>query len=198
MRKHLTPYWPVVRCIRTHIQPVVDVFKMQDATQPLVFRFADIVFTGSEHNAHFPEIGVVVVYNKIHGIVEIHGVAVKSVDEPADVKSAAHGKAVTGQVRMTEGSIYSMVTAETASGEGHSFVARFMLRPGNQFGFQHMVITGIVMRTLLRGNGFVVPGLIVQTIGAVDLHFAVFNESFYSINHSLVLILVIGPLRCGK
>ena len=94
MRKHFAPYGPVVIGIRPNIEPVADVFLLEDGTHPFIVPATDIVFAGAQHNTHFPEIGIVVVRNIVHRIIKINGIVVESVGKLCNIKSAAHGKTI--------------------------------------------------------------------------------------------------------
>src|SRR5664279_6540752 len=109
MRKHFTPYRPVMRCIRTEVKPVPDVFLLKDQIETFILFPADILIAGPEDDAHFPEIRVIVAGKIIHRVVEKNSVVIKSVGELLDVKRSAHRKTITGQVWMAEGRVHCMV-----------------------------------------------------------------------------------------
>src|ERR1700750_1227848 len=133
MRKHFAPYRPVMVSLRSHIEPVAYIFLLKHSVQSLIVGSAYIIFSGSEDDAHFPEIGIIVVRDIIYRIIKINGIVIKTICKLPDVKSSPHREAITCQVWMTKGAVNRVIASETATRKRHSFITCFMLSPGNKF-----------------------------------------------------------------
>src|SRR6516162_2566615 len=115
MRKHFFPDWPVMICMGSNIEPVINIFFMQYSTQPFIIRFADVLICRAQHNTQSPQISVLILRNKIDGTIKIDILVVIAIHELPDIKSAAHGKAITGHLRMSKSKINRMVSSKTTS-----------------------------------------------------------------------------------
>lgn len=176
MGKHVQPQGPVVYRFGTNIQPVVHSFLQQDIAHFFIMRTTDIVFSGSQYNAQPPDIGVVGIRHEINRIIKIDMVVEIAVQSAFDVEYAAHGENITHDIRVPESEVKGVVAAETAAGGNDAVVPCFVLHSRNDFIFQHGIITVLVPGPFAGMRLFVVPGETVETVRAVNFHFALLQE----------------------
>ncbi len=198
MRKHFTPYRPVMRRIWPHVKPVADIFLLKNEIHPFIIWFADIVFTCSENNTHLPEIGVVVCRDIIYRIIKVNGIVIIAICKLLDIECTAHGETIAGQFRMPESSIHCMIATKTATGKCHSFKPCLMLGPGNKFRCDHPVKSLLVISPGVGRNGFIIPALRINAVRTINFYPSIFKKPFGGFDHSLILILIVSALRGWK
>jgi len=198
MRKHLPPDRPVVAAVGPDVQPVTDVLGGEQTAHQLVLRPAAVPFRCPQHDAHFPQVGVMCTRYEIHGIIEIDIVVIISIHKIPDVENAAHGKAKRCDARMPESKIGGMITSKATAGRGDTAMTCLLTHAWYDLFQQQLVISCMLPGSLRRRYGLVVPALSIDAVRTIDLYFPVLQEPPGGLDKALVLILVIAALGSGE
>lgn len=176
MGKHVQPQGPVMYGVGTNIQPVVHSFLQQYIAHFFIVGAADIIFSCAQYDAQPPDIRMVGIRHEINGIIKVHMVVEIAVQSAFDVEYTAHGENIAHNVRMSESEVKGVVAAEAATCGDNALVPCFLLHSRNDLIFQHAIITVLVPGPFAWMRLFVVPCETIETVRAVNFHFALLQE----------------------
>jgi hypothetical protein len=180
------------------IQPVADVLGCEQAAHQFILFPAAVPFGCTEHDTHLPEVWVLIARDEVYGIIVIDIIIIISIYETADVKNAAHREAMAGDSRVPESEIGCMIASEAAAGRGNTVVSCLMANSWIYVFQKKLIVQSMLVSSFAGRDGFVVPALGVDAVGAIDLYFPVFQEPSGCFDEALILVLVVAALGSGE
>lgn len=176
IRKHSSPYWPVVVGIRPNVQPVVNALSVQNLRHPLIVAPAKIMLSRTQYDLHVVEVIIVRIWHKIGRVVEKDILIVIAIQVPFDVKSATHAKEVSYFFRVLERKIERLVAAKTTTCHADFIHTAFILNPRDQFFIEHAVVANVVIDAHTRMQVFGIKTVVVNAVDTVKFDLSSVHE----------------------
>src|SRR6266446_5585042 len=203
LSRHPLPQRPIMPAvIPVDIQPMRNSLTLQNPCHLHVRIQAYIPIGRSQHNLHLPvpvqEPLIARVWQVIRRIIEIDIVIVIAVEEALDVKGSAHGYARRNHIRMPQGKIQRMITAETAPCHRDLRRPVFPLQIRQKLVDHIALVLHVPPNPRSRMSALVVPTLAVDAINAEYLDRAPIQLPGQRRDHPCIFILKKTSPGCWK
>jgi len=203
MVDHALPGGPVVGVVGVPDEEFVgDAFGVEDAVEALVLAEALIVPAGGE-NVRAAAIaiekpGVAEMGQEVHGLVVVDVSVVVAAEKVVQVEGAGHGEESGEDVGVAEGDVDGMKASEAAAERDEMGVLIFEAHEGDDFVDEVVVVLDMAGDAPARRDGFVIPALHVDRVGAKDLALAGVDFSGKGRDHSAIFKLEVASAGGGK
>src|SRR5208337_4339562 len=188
---HRAPPRPImITSVAPDVQFVADAARPQNAGELLIAVPAHVVLARSEDGPHVVVLPPVRAICQIVGrIVEIDIFAVPAIEELPDVEVAAHANAPVHHVRVTEGEVDGVISAEAAPSDGGVGCPILVPHQWEDIVDDVALVLQVALHAPVGMRPTVVPALLVNAVHAINLHFAGFNAIADRLNHLVVFVL---------
>ncbi len=202
MREHVPPVVPIVPAPLAVVEEMRDALRVEQVREVEVAVAAAVAVAGAEHDAHAADLveepRVVQVGQVVDRVGEVAVVVEITVEERPDVERPAQAEAVADEVGVAQGEVDRVVAAEAGAGQAHPAVAGLAHGVGQDVVEDDILVGEVGPDAVGRVDGLVIPALLVDAVGAVDLDPAGVDLVGDRAHEAEVLVLVIAAERGGK